>query len=209
MTIRRGESWGERAIPPVDLARAASDAQAADLVRNGCREFLLTGGDMWRTLGGSSSEPSPADLDGARTVVSVDCLQVSWVDGGTPEERPVFAHAVIRLGRRRRSLHPGDICYAMNAQYLGSFDVAPRSHPNDGRFDIVTVEETMSWRQRRQLRHRLATGTHLPHPSIRTESVGASWSPGRPGRLILDGRDSGDAENVSITIHPDSLRIWF
>lgn len=97
----------------------------------------------------------------------------------------------------------------MNAQFHGAFDVAPRSHPNDGRFDIVIVESSMSWRQRRLLRHRLVTGTHLPHPSIRTETISGSWRPGRSGAMVLDGEGVGSAEEICITILPDSLRIWF
>lgn len=209
MTIRKGESWGERSTPPLDLPTATSDAQAAALVRGGCREFLLTGGDMWRTLGGSSSSDSLDDGVGARTVVPVDRLEVSWVHDGIEESRPVLAHAVVRLGHRCWKPRSGDICYVMNAQYLGEFDVAPRSHPNDGRFDIVTVESSMSWRQRRQLRRRLVTGTHLPHPSIRTETIGHSWKPGRSGRLTLDGESVGGGDQICITVHPDSLRIWF
>lgn len=209
MTIRKGETWGERSTPPLDLVTAASDAQASALVRSGCQEFRLTGGDMWRTLGGSSSGDSLDDADGLRTVVPVDRLDVSWIHDGVEESRPVLAHAVVRLGHRRWDPRPGDICYVMNAQYLGAFDVAPRGHPNDGRFDVVTVRASMSWRQRRLLRRRLATGTHLPHPSIETETINRSWGPGRPGTLILDGENVGEGDRIRITIRPDSLRIWF
>lgn len=188
---------------------ATSDAQAAALVRRGCREFLLTGGDMWRTLGGSSSSDSPTEVDGTRTVVTVDRLEVSWNHVGHQESRPVLAHAVVRLGHPRWIFGRRDICYVMNAQYHGAFDVVPRSHPNDGRFDIVTVEATMSWRQRRLLRRRLVTGTHLPHPSIWTEAISQTWRPGRSGTLILDGEHVGHVDEICITIHPDSIRIWF
>ena len=47
-------------------------------------------------------------------------------------------------------------------------DVAPRAHPNDGRFDVVEVSAAMPARARLQAWRRLATGTHVPHPDITT-----------------------------------------
>lgn len=209
MTVRKGEPWGERAVAPADLAHAASDAEAADLVRRGNHEFMLTGGDMWRTLGGASHADELLDGAGERTMVPVDCLWVDWVQEGSSRREPVFAHAVIRLGNRRRWFRPGDLCFVMNAQFRGSFDVAPRSHPNDGRFEVVTVKSSMSWRQRWLLRRRLVTGTHLPHPCIHVRAVTDTWRAEQTGTMTLDGVRVGGAEQIQISIRPDSLKVWF
>ncbi len=52
----------------------------------------------------------------------------------------------------------------MNAQWIGSWDVAPRSHPNDGLLD--RCEGDLSLDDRWKARGRLPSGTHVPHPGI-------------------------------------------
>lgn len=203
MTMRKGQPWGERRKLPADLPTAGGDARAADLIATGCRELVLTGGDLWSTVGGT-----PALDDEERTVVPVDSLWVEWTQDGVAHSRPVLAHAVIGAPPRRSFRRAGDVVYVMNAQYLGPWDMAPRGHPNDGRFDVVTVAGDMSWRQRRQFRRRLPTGTHLPHPCVRSESFGRSWMHPGPGTLTLDGCKVGRAEDISIDIRPDSLTVW-
>src|SRR3546814_18870326 len=59
----------------------------------------------------------------------------------------------------------------MNAQYRGKWDVAPRGHPNDGRLDVLDADLPLD--ERLQVRGRLKTGTHLPHPRIESRHVEA------------------------------------
>lgn len=200
MTIKPGRPWGERRVPPSELDRADSDGDATALIAVGHREFLLTGGDMWRTIGGSASH------DGLRTVVPVDLLTIEFGVGGMVEHTWALAHAV--FDRSMGTFGRGDISYVMNAQYLGQWDLAPRGHPNDGRMDVVTISADMSWRQRRLLRRRLPTGTHLPHPQIRTQSLADPWTAGEPGTLTLDGTRRVSVERVRIGLEADALTIW-
>ena len=200
MTIKPGRPWGERRVPPSALDRADSDSEAAALISLGLREFLLTGGDMWRTIGGS------APHDGSCTVVSVDLLTVELGVGDTVEQTWALAHAV--FDRSGGTFGRGDVSYVMNAQYLGLWDLAPRSHPNDGRMDVVTISADMSWRQRRLLRRRLPTGTHLPHPQIRTQSLVGPWVADETGTLTLDGKRRLSVDRVRIGLEADALTIW-
>ena len=54
----------------------------------------------------------------------------------------------------------------MNSDHLGTWNVAPRAHPNDGKLDVISVGRGMTFRQRLQARTRLELGTHVPHPAI-------------------------------------------
>lgn len=215
MTIKRGESWGERRIPPAHLMVATSDAEAATLIASGGREFFLSGGDMWRTIGGSSAPRTT--LNSESTVVVLDSMVASYRQDSAFHQQPVFAHAVftsLRDPQRRmlswlhRVVGGVNVAYAMNAQYLKRWDVAPRGHPNDGRFDLLTVSATMPWRQRWQFRRRLLTGSHVPHPLVEMRSYAKSWSPQGTGFLILDGQDVGRVADLTISLVPDSLTVW-
>jgi len=200
MTIKPGRPWGERRVPPSALERADSDGDAAALIAGGHREFLLTGGDMWRTVGGSASH------DGLCTVVPVDLLTVEFGVGDIVEHTWALAHAA--FDRSNGALGRGEVSYVMNAQYLRQWDLAPRGHPNDGRMDVVTISADMSWRQRRLMRRRLTTGTHLPHPRISTQSLADPWTADGPGTLSLDGTRVVSVEWVRIGLEADALTIW-
>jgi diacylglycerol kinase family enzyme len=94
----------------------------------------------------------------------------------------------------------------MNAQFVRDWDVAPRSHPNDGRLDVVEVAGSMSVRDRWQARRRLATGTHVPHPDIVVRQLPA-WQATLPDntQVWLDGLPMGVVRNLSVRVEPDAL----
>jgi diacylglycerol kinase family enzyme len=111
----------------------------------------------------------------------------------------------------RRGWWLGEIVAAMNAQFRQSADVAPRSHPNDGRVDVLRVASAMSVRHRLAARSRLAQGTHVPHPDIETRQVrSAVLSFRRPLHLWLDGTLwRKGVRDVTLTVEPDALQIVF
>ena len=63
----------------------------------------------------------------------------------------------------------------MNAQFLGAWDVAPRSHPGDGLLDVLEAEVGLD--ERLKIRERL--------PSLRTAEKSPSMSIARirPGNM--------------------------
>ena len=198
MTIRKGEAWGELVASPADLFVAADDAAAARFVRDALAEgtaaspFGVAGGDLARTMGGGV----PGRFPGEVTRAPVDMLRVE-ADGRTTV---AVAHVVVGNWWR------GDCRIALNAQYLGPLDLAPRSHPNDGRLDALVIAPAMSWRARFQARRRARSGTHLPHPQLSiAQTSTVEWTFDRPMPIEVDGERWGSARSVTVTVAPDAL----
>jgi hypothetical protein len=199
VTIERGRDWGRREAVPEETVVVRSDAEAADVVEEARRgggsapPIAFVGGDIHRTLGGTGV----ATPEGIATVVTVD-LGVALLDG----RRHVFvAHLVAR-----RSWWRGRIVAAMNAQYLGRWDVAPRAHPGDGRLEIL--DSDLSLGDRWKARSRLVSGTHVPHPGI-TERRTQSWTTefARATPIWLDGRQVGTAQKLAVRVETDALTV--
>jgi hypothetical protein len=199
--IRKGEPWGEPGPLAPDGIVVRSDAEARAAVERARREHAplpelgLLGGDLCRTVGGRGDEDR-LHTDGA-TRLSVDLGSV-LLDG---RQHWFVAHLVAR-----RSWLRGPIVAAMNAEWLGDWDVAPRAHPNDGLLDVVEADPPLAdrWRARRRLR----TGAHLPHPAIRLEQTRArQLDLARPLDVWLDGERVGSASAISLRVEPDALRV--
>ncbi len=193
MTIRRGEEWGTTVPRPEGLVIASSDADIARRLRAGPDAPIgVGGGDLHRALGAPGHRASVQR-------VPIDLLRVQ-VDG---IEQIAVAHVVAR-----RSWWRGPILAAMNVDHVGRWNVAPRAHPNDGRFDVVEVAPSMSVRDRWMARSRLPQGTHLPHPAItsRTATSG-EWNFERAMRLWVDGEDRGVVHELAINLEPDAFEL--
>jgi YegS C-terminal NAD kinase beta sandwich-like domain len=197
--IRKGEPWGEPVLPPSDLPVMADDAAAGDWVRHereAGRSMLplgVAGGDLARTMGGGA----PGRFSGTVVVASVDIVRVEVAGRVTW----AVAHVIAR-----RSWWRGEVHLAMNAQFLGTYDVAPRSHPNDGRVDLIDVASSTSVRTRLQARARARTGTHLPHPELAASQTAAvEWRFERPLDLWVDGRLWCRASSAVLRVEPDAL----
>ncbi|MCU1352813.1 MAG: hypothetical protein JWM05_2022 [Acidimicrobiales bacterium] len=199
MTIRKGEAWGHAGALPPEAVVVRSDAEARAVVEAARRAnrpvppLGLLGGDLCRTVGGRG------DADRLR--------------GGEAMRLPVDLGAVLIDGRlhwfvahlvARGSWWRGRVVAAMNAEWLGAWDVAPRSHPNDGLLD--TFDADLRLDDRLKARRRLATGTHVPHPGITERRVAAlQVDLARPADIWLDGERVARARSLSIRIEPDAL----
>jgi hypothetical protein len=196
MPISKGEAWGEPGSLPPEGVVVASDPEASEALegaRRAGRPFPplgLTGGDLCRTLGGRGA---------LSTVVRCDVGEV-LVDGRL---RYFVAHVVVR----GRTLWRGSAAAVMNAQYLGEWDVAPRSHPGDGKLDVVEVAPSMPVGDRWKARRRLPSGTHVPHPAITERRVAAIQLDVAGRRVLVDGRPVGAATSLSIRVEPDALTV--
>jgi diacylglycerol kinase family enzyme len=156
---------------------------------------LLAGGDLWRTCGGANRAPAAGNV----AILPVD-VGVATIDG---RERVFVAHLVAR----GRSAWFGPVLAVCNAEYVGSWDVAPRSHPGDGRLDVVEVDG-MPLADRWRARRRLPTGTHVPHPAIRQRRVvEATFRFARPRRLWLDGAPAGRASELIVRVEAAALTV--
>jgi hypothetical protein len=205
MTIAKGQPWGE--VVPRDPHQTVVSSDAA--LHRWVNEHLVpsppsagtdgslidervtvAGGDLARTCGGGHPQRDtvsrvPLDLVLVRTD-EVSCWMVS--------------HALAR-----RSWWRGEVVLAMNAQFLGASDVAPRSHPNDGRVDVLRVDPAMGVRTRLQARRRSRLGTHVPHPRIavsQTRSLHLDLV--TPLRVSIDGLAYGTTRTVELTVVADA-----
>ena len=154
----------------------------------------LLGGDLCRTVGGRG------DVERLRTdayVLPCDAVIVE-LNG---KRQIAVAHLVAR-----RSWWFGRLAAVMNATTFGSWDVAPRGHPGDGKVDIFDV--TLSLRDRVSARQRLPLGTHVPHPDIavsRRRDFDLSFDRAVPIRI--DGIDAGRSDRVSGWVCPDAFEV--
>jgi hypothetical protein len=200
--MRRGEPWGEQVQSPDFLRVVPTDRDAREWVvalRESGRAMQpvgLGGGDLARTLGGGT----PGRFPGTVVSAPVDLLRVE-ADGETTW---AVAHVVARRGWWR-----GEVWAAMNAQFFGDLDVAPRSHPNDGKVDVLHVATAMPLRARRQARQRARTGTHLPHPQLQATQVPSAVVVfERPLVVWVDGVRWRTTRQLTVTCEPDALPVY-
>jgi diacylglycerol kinase family enzyme len=106
------------------------------------------------------------------------------------------------IGRRRF------VCVT-NGGIVNGRNLAPRAHPNDGRLDVMTVDATMTFRNRLIARKKAVTGTHLPHPriSVRQDDTFISQKSGKRERLSVDGIAIKEWSEVFVMIFPDYWQV--
>lgn len=199
VTISKGEAWGEPGPLPRHGVVVRSDREARAIVTAARRAgepippLGLLGGDLCRTLGGTGDEDRLRSAEAVQLPVDLGAV---LVDGRL---HWFVAHLVAK-----RSWWSGRVVAVMNAQYLGDWDVAPKGHPNDGRLDVLDGDLPLG--QRWQVRRRLVTGTHVPHPAIEERRVTAvQLDLARPTPIELDGEPLGAATTLSIRVEPDAL----
>lgn len=210
MTIQRGAEWGTVGPVPEGLVRVHDDAALNDVVSRALDTGApipligLCGGDLFRAVGGVDGDDR---LAGGGDVAALPCDVVRVVLDG---ERTLWStvHVVARrplLGSAALGWWRGRVIGWMTAQYLGTWDVAPRSHPNDGRVDVVTVDAAMTVGDRRKARARLPLGTHMPHPHITVRQLRTGeWDLPAGTRVWVDGRPVGLARHVAVEVVPDA-----
>lgn len=201
MTIEKGTDWGRAAPLPSEGIVVCSDAEARAVVERAKRAnepiptLGLLGGDLCRTLGGTGDRDRLRS--GQATTFPIDLGSI-LVDG---KIHWFVAHAIVR-----RSWWRGRIIAAMNAQWLGAWDLGPRSHPNDGLLDYSDADLPLG--DRLKARSRLPLGTHLPHPGITTARTDAMQFDLDPALTVyLDGEAVGPAHRLSIRLEPDALTV--
>jgi len=203
MTIGKGTAWGQPAEVPNSIRVVPSDRAAHSWVTEHRQQgkpitdLGISGGDLARTAGGGVSGRFPgtavyAPFDALRVVL--DGQLTTWA----------VAHVIAR-----RSWLSGELLMAMNAQFFGEYDVAPRAHPNDGLVDVLRVAGGMSARARLAARGRARHGGHLPHPDLtmmRRAAVTTTFT--RPLVVWVDGERIGTATSLEVTVEPDAFHAY-
>jgi hypothetical protein len=201
VTIRRGQPWGANGRLAADAPIFDHDAalrthvEAARRHRASLGEVGLVGGDLCRTLGGPGERTRLFSPDAVR--VPVDIVRAE-LDG---EDHWFVAHLLAH--------HPGwvgEAAVAMNAEWLGSWKLGPRAHPNDGLVDVTVGE--LGWQDRLKARRRAPQGMHLPHPRLRVERTGhTTITFRRPVPVLLDGTRCGRRRHIVLTVEPDAVTV--
>ncbi|NNC79977.1 MAG: hypothetical protein HKN94_07460 [Acidimicrobiales bacterium] len=198
MTIKKGEEWGTVGTLPQGSPIASSNRDLFELINTGGSldgPIGLTGGDLARTTGATASG---ADLYGeGRPLLPIDIGTVALDD----EDRFFAAHVVIRS-----RWWSGPVTAVLNVSFVGEWNVAPRSHPNDGRLDLV--EATLGWGDKIKARSRLRSGTHVPHPGISIRRVRTATVDVPPGHGVwVDGVAQPGVRRVVCGIRADAATI--
>ena len=198
MTIRKGEEWGRRDTTPESFFVCEDDHDAASQPPQS--PFALRRGDMFIALGQPRLPQHRSDC----TIVPVDALTcvISLQNG---DEEVVRAFSNVSIGSWWRGRH----IVVSNSGFLRGLNIAPRSHPNDGEMDIVSLARDMAFKQRFIARRKARTGVHLPHPQLMVKrATSATYVRERPQeRLSLDGVAVSQWTSISISIEPDYWEI--
>jgi hypothetical protein len=197
--IEKGQEWGRPTALDGAERTFGSDREVSTYIASldpdaGLDRAILTGGDLWRSLG----SPNRAEQSGAElTEVDIDVWQARFQG----ETKPFVAHAVLR-----RALWSGHCIAAMNAAFHPTGNLAPRSHPGDGLLDVIFIKLSVS--DRLKARKRVRNGTHIPHPGIDMRRMPVLHAePPQNAKLYLDGVALTTIEDLTIERDPRPLRV--
>ena len=200
MTIRSGEEWGEAVDSAPEGTRSAfSDHDVAQALDDR-HPVLVRGGTLHHTLGSpvgnAATRRLPIDLLEMVDTLSETRIAVSVANISLSQRGP--------FGRWR-----GRIVVATNCGEYAGVTPCPRSHPNDGTFDVLEVDASMTLFQRRLAWKKAGSGSHLPHPSLRVWSGEKFRLTVQPNeRVIVDGVDLEFSGDVELRALPDAGEIF-
>ncbi len=197
MTIDKGQEWAKSLSDGVHPHPVADDHEFAEkaltaLQANHGRDATLVAtpatGALLRTVGLETprrQDPMAFDVD----------LVLVTLDDGPP--KPMMAHLVVA------PTVTGRVLAVMNTPCWRQYRLAPRAHPNDGLVDVVIgqIKPSQWWEGLR----RAKTGTHLPHPGLRSKRT-SSWAHrfDRRRRVWIDGRSAGLTRTLKIEVIADA-----
>jgi YegS C-terminal NAD kinase beta sandwich-like domain len=218
--LRHGQPWGQPAAGPPDLEVAGDDADLAEAAARHPDVLVhfrpSPASDMARALGLSPDATGTTEvaldvlaLHGLRegeAMTAVNAVVVGW----PPDRlRGTARSASITVIVDGRTWYEGTATTVVVAsgQFLRGADLVPRGHPGDGWAEVQVYALTP--RERRAMRHRLTTGTHVPHPSIhtaraRTVEIEAA---AKPLPVEVDGHDRARVRRLGVTLAPAAIRI--
>jgi len=207
VTIEKGREWGEVARVPHDVLVAADEARLAQAVaahvRSGATHpvaVALLRGDLLTALGGAAGQRVVAPRVGeACRLLPCDAYEVTI--SRAKHTSTTFAVSSVVIGSAWRPAW-----WLTSGGFLGPLNVAPDSHPNDGRADALAWS-TSDLRTLLAIRRRMRRGDHLPHPNLEmSRGAAVRWqSQGSSRRVVVDGRSHGRADAVAVTVRPDAF----
>lgn len=203
MTIEKGRPWGDRSIVPNDMTVVQSDHALALTPPH--VPVVLAGGDLYTAIG----KPVLAQPGQERTKISIDALKCSIRTDHDVINMTAASSIVIGYWLPRTPVVKRFICIT-NAGIYRETNMAPRAHPNDGVFDVVSMNAKMSWRERLISHRRARTGTHVPHPEITVERLThyEQEATHTTEPLFIDAVKITAWKSISVSIEPDYWQVF-
>ena len=215
--LRHGEPWGRAASGPPDDEVTGDDADLAAFATRHPGALVRfrpsARSDLARALGIGPDDAGTTEvgidtvtLEGAAAASAVNAV----VLGPAPDRLrwPTRAADVtVRLDGRRWFSGRATTVVVANGQFLRGADVVPRGHPGDGWVEVQVY--ALGRRERAEMRRRLPSGTHVPHPRIaagRARHVEVEVT-ARCLPVEIDGRRHGRSKRLEVTVVPASIRL--
>jgi YegS C-terminal NAD kinase beta sandwich-like domain len=216
--LRHGQPWGRPASAPPDVELSGDDVDLAAAVA--CHPGALVRfrpsptSDIARALGLGPDAAASTEVAIDSLVIEVDALgdttAVNTVVVGRPPDRLGWTTrgAPMSITVDGRPWFAGEATTGVVAsgQFLRGSDLVPRGHPGDGWAEVQVY--ALPRNERRAMRRRLASGTHVPHPLIKTgRARHLEIEIARPVPLEVDGRARGQVSRVVVNLEPGAIRI--
>ena len=200
MTIRIGEEWGEAVeSAPGGTQTVFTDRDVAQALDDR-RMVLVRGGALHQTLG------SPVG-DTVTRRLPIDLVEM--VDTASETRIAVSVANICLVQRGPFGRWRGRIVVVTNCGECSGVTTCPRAHPNDGRFDVLEVDASMTLFQRRLAWKKAGSGSHLPHPSLSVWSGERFCLTVEPNeQVIVDGVDLKFTGTVELRVVADAGEIF-
>lgn len=217
--LRHGQPWGHPASGPPDLEITGDDVDLAEATARHpgalARFRPSPESDIARAVG--LQRATAGTIEVALDALTLDdggehggTVAVNAVVVGRAPDRLRWMTRATRLEVRvdGRSWFAGAATTVVIAsgQYLRGADLVPRGHPGDGRVEVQVY--ALARDERGPMRHRLPSGTHVPHPRIHTTRAQHVEVETRRALLLeVDGRPRGRIRRLGVTLVPEAIRI--
>ena len=209
MTIRKGEEWGHYEDRPNDLQVVADDFSASELITNQTLDLKsplkisIVNSGLSRTLGIKNASLRTDQM----LCTKFDVIETSYThaDSADVTRRCFIGYAFIY-----QNLIFGQTIAILNTSFVGKRDWAPKAHPNDGKFDVIELDSSMSIRQRLTAFRLMKSGSHLPHPKIRyTQAPEFVFSSERSASMSIEGVRIGAVRHCVFKVLPDAVNLYW
>lgn len=202
MPIEPGSPWGESVAKRDDLERFHDERSLGRFLSERATDdhvcVTLDQGRFVELTGGTHSDHS--------TMRRYGCDVLDYVTSGR-RERHGSTIGSISIVVRASTFRFGHVRIS-NLGTSTDGPVADRSHPNDGRFEVLDAHEGLSIRDLLAFRHRSRRGLPISHREIHRRSVArGEWS-GQRMWVSVDGARPFSCSRIIVTIRPDALKIY-
>lgn len=190
-----------------NIVEARSDAEARKVVEEAKRakiqipDIKLLGGDLAKTLG---IIPGRQRSDKAE---STESEMFKCDIGSVLLDGVIFwfvAHLIV--WNKRANNFSTNFLSVMNGAWLGDLNLVTKSHPGDGRLDLL--EAKLKARDAREFKKRALSGSHIPHSDVKTRKITSeTFELDRPRSIYLDGVHVAKAAHIVVRIEPAALNV--